>query len=122
MYWEATDLSGNKDTCQVKVIVNDYWNIPEIICPEDVLQTTDDWRCDAVVYNIGADISSVCQDNLSLTYEIFADEALTDRIRCGVGDASGGGEVGDAARVGGRRSAAHICCQWTIALSAVWRM
>ncbi len=89
MYWEATDLSGNKDTCQVKVIVNDYWNIPEINCPEDVLQTTDDWRCDAVVYNIGADISSVCQDNLSLTYEIFADEALTDRIRCGVGDASG---------------------------------
>lgn len=89
MYWEATDLSGNKDTCEVKVIVNDYWNVPEINCPADVLQTTDDWRCDAVVYNIGADISSVCQDNLSLTYEIFADEALTDRIRCGVGDASG---------------------------------
>ena len=89
MYWEATDLSGNKDTCQVKVIVNDYWNIPEIVCPEDVLQTTDDWRCDAVVYNIDADISSICQENLSLTYEIFADEDLTDRIACGVGDASG---------------------------------
>ena len=89
MYWEASDLSGNKDTCQVKVIVNDYWNVPEIVCPDDVLQTTDEWRCDAKVYNIDAEINSICQDNLSLTYEIFSDEALTNRIECGVGDASG---------------------------------
>ncbi|MDG1295492.1 MAG: HYR domain-containing protein, partial [Saprospiraceae bacterium] len=89
MYWEAIDESDNRDTCQVKVIVNDYWNVPEIVCPEDVLQTTDDWRCDAEVYNIEPEISSVCQDNLSVFYEIFSDAALTNRISCGVWDASG---------------------------------
>ena len=89
MYWEAIDESDNRDTCQVKVIVNDYWNVPEIVCPEDVLQTTDEWRCDAEVYNIAPTISSVCQDNLSVFYEIFSDAALTNRISCGVWDASG---------------------------------
>jgi hypothetical protein len=89
MYWEAIDESDNRDTCQVKVIVNDYWNVPEIVCPDDVLQTTDDWRCDAEVYNIQPEISSICQDNLSVFYEIFSDAALTNRISCGVWDASG---------------------------------
>jgi hypothetical protein len=89
LYYEAEDLSGNKDTCQVKVIVNDYWEVPLISCPDDVVQGTDDWRCDAAVFDIEPEISSPCQNNLSVVYEIFADEALTDRISCGVWDASG---------------------------------
>jgi hypothetical protein len=89
LYYQAEDPSGNKDTCQVKVVVNDYWVVPTITCPADVLQATDPWRCDAEVNGLAPTISSVCQDNLSLVYEVFSDAALTDRVSCGVSDASG---------------------------------
>ena len=89
MYWQAEDLSGNKDTCQVKVIVNDYWQTPEITCPDDVVQDNDLWLCGAEVFDIEPTVESPCQDNLAITYSIFADEQLTQRIECGVWDASG---------------------------------
>ncbi|MEN9415139.1 MAG: hypothetical protein RLZ62_1443, partial [Bacteroidota bacterium] len=43
MYWEAIDLSGNRDTCQLKVIVNDYWPVPGLVCPADVVLSNDLW-------------------------------------------------------------------------------
>ena len=89
LYYEAVDLAGNADTCQVKVVVNDYWVVPTIVCPNDVVQATDEWRCDAEVFDIAPVVSSPCEDNLAITYEIFRDEALTDRVECGVWDASG---------------------------------
>ncbi|MEZ4917765.1 MAG: HYR domain-containing protein [Saprospiraceae bacterium] len=89
MYWEAVDLSGNKDTCQIKVVVNDYWQTPEIACPDDVVQDNDLWLCGAEVFDIAPTVESPCQDNLSITYSIYADENLTERLECGVWDASG---------------------------------
>ena len=89
MYWEATDDAGNKDTCQVKVIVNDYWNTPDIVCVDDVISTTEDWSCEAQVYNLNPEIDGICLDNFSVVYEIFSDEGHTNRIGYGTWDASG---------------------------------
>jgi len=89
MYWEAIDLTGNRDTCQVKVIVNDFEHVPVLDCPGNVVQNNDLWECGAIVNNISPDFSSPCQDNLAVTYSIYSDAALTQRISCGVWDASG---------------------------------
>ena len=89
MYWEAIDDSGNSDTCQVKVIVNDYLNTPEIVCVDDVISTTEDWSCEAQVYNLNPEIDGICLDNFSVFYEIFSDESHTNRIGHGTWDASG---------------------------------
>lgn len=91
LYFEAVDLSGNRDTCQVKVVVNDTWAplALGIGCPGNVTQGTDDWRCDAVVEYIAPDPYTICYQNQSIVYEIFDDAALTDRKACGVWDASG---------------------------------
>ncbi|MBK8554252.1 MAG: HYR domain-containing protein [Lewinellaceae bacterium] len=97
MYWEAVDLSGNKDTCQVKVVVNDYWQVPLLTCPNDIVQDNDLWLCGAYVDSIAPTVDGPCLNNYGITYTIFADEALTMRLDCGVGDASGEFfDVGDA--------------------------
>ncbi|MCC7245683.1 MAG: HYR domain-containing protein, partial [Saprospiraceae bacterium] len=77
MYWEAIDLAGNKDTCQVKVIVNDYWQMPILDCPGDVTQNNDLWLCGAVVNNIAPDVEGPCENNYGITYTIYADAAQT---------------------------------------------
>jgi hypothetical protein len=89
MYWEASDESGNRDTCQVKVIVNDYENIPDIVCVDDVISTTEDWSCEAQIYNLNPAIDGICLDNFSVVYEIFSDQSYTNRIGYGTWDASG---------------------------------
>ncbi len=33
LVFEASDSCGNRDTCYLKVIVNDYWDLPSITCP-----------------------------------------------------------------------------------------
>jgi hypothetical protein len=89
MYWEASDPAGNKDTCQVKVIVNDYWQVPALTCPANVTQNNDTWLCGAVVNNIAPVYSGPCKNNYGVTYSIFGDAALTQRKDCGVTNASG---------------------------------
>ena len=89
MYWEAIDLAGNRDTCQVKVIVNDFFPDPVLTCPANVVQNNDFWLCGAVVNNIAPVTAGSCQKNYGITYEIFADAALTQRKDCGVNNASG---------------------------------
>ncbi len=88
LYYQAIDLAGNKDTCRVKVIVNDL-RVPAITCPGDVNKNTDPWLCSAVVTNIAPVIAGPCKNNFGVTYSVFADAALTQRKACGVGDASG---------------------------------
>jgi hypothetical protein len=89
LYFEAVDEVGNRDTCSVKVIVNDYWKPPTIECPEDLTVGTDLGECSAVVNDIPPIFEGVCQDNLSVVYSTFSDAALTNRLACGVWDASG---------------------------------
>jgi hypothetical protein len=89
LYWEAIDDFDNRDTCQVKVIVNDFGNYPNLTCPASVVVGNDPWLCSAVVDDIGPDFTAVCMNNMSITYSVFADEALTERKLCGVWDASG---------------------------------
>ena len=89
MYWEAVDLAGNKDTCQVKVIVNDYWQVPTLTCPANVVQKNDNWLCGAVVNNIAPVYDGPCRNNYGVTYTIYGDAALTQVKDCGVANASG---------------------------------
>jgi hypothetical protein len=89
MYWEARDFSDNRDTCQVKVIVNDYWQDPILTCPANVNQDNDPWLCGAVVNNIAPVVDGPCKNNYGVVYEVFEDAALTIRKECGVSDASG---------------------------------
>ncbi|MCC7506010.1 MAG: HYR domain-containing protein, partial [Saprospiraceae bacterium] len=89
LYWETVDLTGNKDTCQVKIIVNDYWQDPILSCPANVVKNNDPWLCGAVVNNIAPAVSGPCKDNYGVTYTIYADAALTQVKDCGVTNASG---------------------------------
>ncbi|MBK9270565.1 MAG: HYR domain-containing protein [Saprospiraceae bacterium] len=34
LVYEASDSCGNRDTCYLKIIVNDYWDLPSITCPD----------------------------------------------------------------------------------------
>ncbi len=89
MYWEAIDLSNNRDTCQIKVIVNDYWQDPILTCPANVTQNNDPWLCGAVVNNIAPTVAGPCKNNYGVTYTIYGDAALTQVKDCGVSNASG---------------------------------
>ncbi|HLP95250.1 MAG TPA: HYR domain-containing protein, partial [Saprospiraceae bacterium] len=89
MYWEARDNFDNKDTCQVKVIVNDYWQDPLLTCPANVEKNNDPWLCGAVVNNIAPVVDGPCKNNYGVTYTIYGDAALTQVKDCGVTNASG---------------------------------
>jgi subtilisin-like proprotein convertase family protein len=89
LYWEAIDDFNNRDTCQVKVIVNDYGNYPTLACPTNKVVVNDPWLCSAVVNDIAPTFNNICIDNTRITYSVFKDAALTDRQYCGVWDASG---------------------------------
>ena len=40
LVFEARDLCGNRDTCTLKIIVNDYWDVPVIACKAAVTMNT----------------------------------------------------------------------------------
>jgi len=84
--FQALDAVGNKAICQVKVIVNNYWEVPTITCPANVTQINDDWLCGAVVNNIGALAEELCTDELIKTYQIVLDDEV---VSTGLDDASG---------------------------------
>jgi hypothetical protein len=89
MYWETKDKFDNRDTCQIKVIVNDYWQDPILTCPADVVKNNDPWLCGAVVNNIAPTVDGPCENNYGVTYTIYADAALTQVKDCGVTNAGG---------------------------------
>jgi subtilisin-like proprotein convertase family protein len=88
LIYEAVDQCGNKDTCQIKIVVNDFHTPPSITCPEDVIAVNDLGMCGAIVNNI-APVSVVdnCPDNTAVTYVVK--DSLNNILLTGVEDASG---------------------------------
>ncbi len=89
--WVAIDMFGNvSDTCEIKIIVNDFHTPPTIACPEDVEAENDPNMCGAVVNDIAPPADGIednCPDNLAVVYTI--EDEFGDVIFCGVEDASG---------------------------------
>ncbi|MEO0629004.1 MAG: HYR domain-containing protein, partial [Bacteroidota bacterium] len=87
--FQAVDATGNTDTCNVKIIVNDFHTPPTLECPEDVVeQTNDPGDCGAVVDDIApSDIDDNCIDNLSIVYRITNEDG--EEVASGFDDASG---------------------------------
>lgn len=75
--YEAMDGVGNKAICKVKVVVNNYWNVPEIVCPDNVEATNDDWLCAGTVNNLTPEATELCQDDLIVSYQIETDGEVT---------------------------------------------
>ena len=86
MTFEAVDDCMNADTCIFKIIVNDYWDVPTIECPESITTTNDAWLCGKTVVNIAPETEDNCPDNVITTYQVaFEGEVL----ETGLEDASG---------------------------------
>jgi len=89
--WVAIDMFGNvSDTCEIKIIVNDFHTPPTIVCPEDVEAENDPNMCGAVISGIEPPADGIvdnCPDNLAVTYTI--EDGAGNTIFCGVEDASG---------------------------------
>ncbi|MEM7574123.1 MAG: HYR domain-containing protein [Bacteroidota bacterium] len=87
--FEAVDATGNSDTCNVKIIVNDYHTPPTMECPDNVVDRVNDpGDCGAVVNDIApSNIDDNCIDNLTIVYRISNEEG--DEVASGFDDASG---------------------------------
>ena len=90
--WVAIDIFGNEstDTCELKIVVNDFHTPPAIECIDDVTMDNDPLMCGAVVMGIGPVLESItdnCPDNLSITYTIEDESGMI--IGTGINDASG---------------------------------
>src|SRR5690606_35215129 len=83
--WEAEDCSGNVNTCIINIFVNDN-DIPEITCPDDVVQDNDPGECGAIVNGIDPTFDDLCIDNVVLIHGVFMNG---DLIHSGLGSASG---------------------------------
>ncbi len=86
--YEARDLCNNRDTCTIKVVVNDYWDIPQITCRANVDTTTSAGVC--LRNNLGGLAPTLVRDvcpHTAVTY-VIRNEA-GDTIRKGINDASG---------------------------------
>ena len=88
LWFAAFDECGNSDTCSVKVIVNDYWEVPTITCPPDTMLNNDLDICG--VYFDEGDMNPTaedfCAENLLLAYHIVDDNG--DTISLGFDEAS----------------------------------
>ncbi|MEZ4909843.1 MAG: HYR domain-containing protein [Saprospiraceae bacterium] len=88
LMYEADDACGNKDTCTLKIIVNDFHTPPTIECPVDLTVNNDLNMCGAIVRNIAPNgITDNCINNLSVTYDIRDKD--NNIVTCGFNDASG---------------------------------
>ncbi|MDA9774118.1 HYR domain-containing protein [Saprospiraceae bacterium] len=88
LIFEAVDESGNRDTCDLKVIVNDFHTPPTITCPGDLSLPSDAGNCGATVFDIGPiAIGDNCPDNLRVTYVVS--DSLGNVFEEGINDASG---------------------------------
>ena len=88
LIYEAVDQCDNRDTCQIKIIVNDYHTPPAITCPANVNTVNDLGMCGAVVNNIApVSVLDNCPDNTAVTYVVK--DTLGKVLHTGVEDASG---------------------------------
>ncbi|MCB9308931.1 MAG: HYR domain-containing protein [Lewinellaceae bacterium] len=85
----ATDPSGNTAVCSLRVIVNDHIP-PTMECPPSVTESTDPWKCSAIVYTIAPqNVNDNCRDNLSIQYQIEYPLGSGIIVDGGMADASG---------------------------------
>ncbi|MBK9567424.1 MAG: HYR domain-containing protein [Saprospiraceae bacterium] len=88
LIYEAVDLCGNKDTCEVKIIVNDFHTPPTIVCPRDTIVFNDLGKCGAKVNNIApVSVGDNCKDNLAVTFQVL--DSTNTVVNNGIEDASG---------------------------------
>lgn len=88
--YTATDTVGNQSYCELKIIVNDYFNhtLPEIACPSSVTKANDFDKCGAIVNGIAPiSYNDNCPDNITILYESIDQDGNV--IGCGFEDASG---------------------------------
>ena len=88
LIFQAEDDCGNRDTCQLKIIVNDFHLPPSMECPDDVVITNDILTCGAAVFGIQPrGIEDNCPDNVSVIYQV--ENVFGEITGCGILDASG---------------------------------
>ena len=87
LIFEATDGCGNSDTCEYKIIVNDYWEAPILACPSVDTIDNDPGKCGATVFNLKPGVRDSCIDHVAVTYFII--DSSGSIIKEGVEDASG---------------------------------
>ncbi|MEZ4909408.1 MAG: HYR domain-containing protein [Saprospiraceae bacterium] len=85
----AADPAGNTAVCSLRVIVNDHIP-PTMECPASVTESTDPWKCSAIVQNIAPQkVNDNCRDNLSIQYQIEYPLGSGIIVDGGMADASG---------------------------------
>ncbi|MEP7196843.1 MAG: HYR domain-containing protein [Saprospiraceae bacterium] len=86
--FEARDACNNRDTCSMKVIVNDYWDVPAITCPANVDTTNSTGFCgrNALGGLAPRSVTDVCP-HTAVLYVIK--NSVGDTIKKGINDASG---------------------------------
>jgi subtilisin-like proprotein convertase family protein len=88
LIFEAVDQCGNRDTCQLKIIVNDFHTPPSILCPSDTVTVNDLDMCGAVVDGLAlVSVDDNCPDNLAVTYVVR--DTLGTVLQTGIEDVSG---------------------------------
>ena len=95
LIFEAVDECGNRDTCELKIVVNDYHTPPTLSCPADTVVFNVMGQCSALVNNIApVNIDDNCPDNLAVTYEVRNE--FNEIVHFGIEDVSGHAfEVGE---------------------------
>ena len=86
--YEARDLCNNRDTCTIKVVVNDYWDIPTITCPAnlDVVNTPGVCGVNNLQGLAPVSVTDVCP-HTAVLYVIKNETG--DTLKKGIRDASG---------------------------------
>ena len=88
LIFEAKDKCGNRDTCSIQIIVNDFHTPPVIVCPADTMVINQPLMCGAVVNDIApVSVTDNCPQNLAVTYCIL--DPQNQIVDCGIEDASG---------------------------------
>ncbi len=87
--WMAEDPSGNISRCSLRVIVNDT-QLPNFACRGDVIESTDPWKCSAIVQNLAPVLKADnCIDNMAVTWQIEYPAGSGIILQGGAHDASG---------------------------------
>ncbi len=86
--YEARDACNNADTCTIKVVVNDYWDVPQITCPANIDTTNTTGVCgrNALSGLAPRTVTDVCP-HTAVLYVIR--NSAGDTIKKGINDASG---------------------------------
>jgi len=89
LVFEAKDPCDNRDTCSLKIIVNDYWDVPTITCPAALTVNTAIDSCGISVISPSLKPTNITDNcpNTGVTYQIK--DSTGKVIKKGFTDASG---------------------------------